>query len=387
MGLVATLVLILFVPVSAQGTGDGQTNALAGDSSVPLGQTPGLDEYMKATANEIATINATDSRLTNSKIQFGCNLVLAHGANIGHEPLDVLLAAADALKAAGAERIDINPVVTVKPEPAVAKKYLALIAHIHQLGVKLELNPESEPPARTGIDSFATFQDTALKDYADWAARYKPDNFVLIHEPTTMSARLHIQTTPDQWVSFIQAAAKVVKAASPNTLVGAGCFTGLSDRETPFFDAFVKLPELDFVTFDNYVGTPRAVACMDHFNQLAHAANKPIYMEETWRPHFLEKGAKHEQGASMESISAVGFGYAGFQDLDAQWLNAMAHYAATHGMQDMNAFQTTCFFAYTDLDPTDGPGFDNKVNAAVLANQHTPTYTAFQTLARRYGGE
>jgi len=365
-----------FWPVHGQATG-GPTGDLA--------QTPGLAEYMTKTRGEIQRMTDAFSKLPRKPIGFGCNLTLAHGGTIRRVPLDVLEAAADALKEAGASRIEINPVVTGSVDPAVEAKYKALIAHIRGLGLAIAINPESADPNQGGIHDFAEWQSAAVREYAQWAAEFQPDYFVLIHEPTTMAARLHVQTTPADWRGFIEATNKVVRQASPKSRIGAGCFAGLTDREIPFFKEFSQLGELDMLSIDNYVGTERAINTMDQMVAMAVAAHKPYYMEETWRPHFIRKGAQHTEGASIESISALGYGYEGFASLDAKWMEAMSLYAATHGMESMTVFQTRCFFLYVPSQPTDGPDYDRKVQAAILQKQRTPAFDGFLSDTREFG--
>ncbi len=372
----ASLLLITLASAASRTERRPRNREAAGDS-----EQPGLAEYLSKTEADIARIDAADARLPRKPIVLGCNLILAHGSTIARVPDDVLLAYADALKEAGAQRIEINPLVTARDEAQVEAKYTALVNHIRKLGLKVAINPEATEPSRGGITTFEQYQKEAISRYESWASRLQPDEFVLVHEPTTMSARMHIETRPEQWRAFIEATASVVRRASPRTRIGAGCFAGTSARETPFFEEFSRIPVLQFLTADNYVSDAAAIERMDHMAAVAHSAKKPIYIEETWRPHFILPGTRHEHGKSMESESALGFGYKGFEALDAKWLDAMARYAATHGFESMTAFQTRCFFLYVDAKPTDGPEFDSKVEQAIRHRDRTDTFRAFQRIA------
>lgn len=346
----------------------------------------GLAEYMKETEAQIKKVMAENAKLPKKPIAFGCNMILAHGSLVNRVPLEVLEKYADAIKEAGAQRVELNPVVRAHGDAEALKKYKALVEHIRKLGLKIALNPESFDPKFAGISTFAEYEKEALRQYAQWAAELKPDHFVLVHEPTTMASRMHLKTTtPKDWRGFIEATAKVVKHAAPKARIGAGCFAGLSDRELPFFEEFAKIHELEFLTFDNYVGDPKALARMDHMVKTAREAKKPVYMEETWRPHFVDKNAKHVEGQSMEAMSVLGFGYSGFEPLDEQWIEAMALYAATHGLESMTVFQTRCLFLYVPSKPTDGPDFDKKVEEAILHGKRTKTFDALRKCAKEFG--
>lgn len=368
---------LCFAPLPAQGP------RMRG-STVPAGSQAGWEQYLQTTDSQITQIMQDDARLPRKPITFSANLTLAYGTLIKQVPTNVLLAAADALKEAGVERIDMNPSVTDVRDPEAEAKYDALIRHIRSLGLKVALNPEYEQPKRHGV-TFAQFQKNALERYAEWAARYKPDEFVVVHEPTTMNNRMHLEASPEQWRGFVVATAKVVKQASPHSRVGAGAFAGISEHDVPYFEEFARIPEVEVLTVDNYVGRADAMRRMDHMVQVARDARKPVYMEETWRPHYMPAHLHHQQGASMESEAVIGFGYSGFEPVDVKWLRAMALYAATHGMETMTPFQSRCFFRYVDTAPFDGPGYDKRVEQAILEKNRTQTFAAFQQYIKEYG--
>ncbi|MGA3211421.1 MAG: hypothetical protein ABSD20_08935 [Terriglobales bacterium] len=344
-----------------------------------------LSEYQDRTNSQTDRMIGEYSRLPRTRLVFSANEVGAYGAVIKRVPDEVLLAWADALKEAGVQRIDMNPAISSIFDPVAARKYEALIRHIGQIGLKIAINPEYEAGADGMFTAFKDFQNAALKAYAEWASRFHPDHFVLIHEPTTMANRMGLETTTFQWRAFVEATAKVVKQASPATRVGAGVFAGMGDHDVPFFEEFSRVPDLEFLTIDNYVDTPYAISRMDALTKVAHDAHKPVYMEETWRPHFILPGTGKKKGASEESVSAIGFGYSGFEPLDVKWLNAMTLYAATHGMEAVTPFQTRCFFAYVESAPYDGPEFNHVVERAILQKKRTETFRAFQQYIREYG--
>ena len=104
----------------------------------------------------------------------------------------------------------------------------------------------------------------------------------------------------------------------------------------------------------------------DQMVQIAHAANKPVSIEETWRPAFtgpLPPGALRT-GRGIEYHTIKGVGSADFEDLDAKWMKAMVLYASTRGMEAVTPYYSETFFAYVTSGP-DRP-FDSEYNHKVL---------------------
>ena len=145
----------------------------------------------------ITSVSAAIQPLLNlpagQRIVLSGNLVYANGGLIATIPQPVLLAYVDGLKAAGVERVDLNPGVTSINNPSVVALYDAVVHHIRELGLQLSMNPA------VGIGEVRGFQDfenTAISTYPQLAARYQPDNFVIVHEPTTMDARMRGRQRP-----------------------------------------------------------------------------------------------------------------------------------------------------------------------------------------------
>ena len=139
----------------------------------------------------------------------------AHGFGIANVGLTYLLEYVDGLKAAGAQRIEFNPGYLSLNDTSVKAKYDALVQHIRQLGLMLAINVEYIP-AQQPVTTFQQFQTAAVTGAVQIAARYQPDNFVIVHEPDTMAARMGIQTTVQDWDGFIRAVAPLVRQSSPS---------------------------------------------------------------------------------------------------------------------------------------------------------------------------
>jgi hypothetical protein len=324
------------------------------------------------------SVNAAINHLINQcgalpkkPIIFSGNMTLAYGTAVRFVPVPVLLRYADALKEAGCRRIDFNPGLTSLSDPAVADKYDALVRHIRELGLQLAINPEymrGEAP----IGSFRDYQALALKASSDLAARYKPDIIVVMHEPTTMAARMGLSIAPADWSQFLAAAAQAVKRASPRTRAGTGAFS----RELDFFRNFAGLPDLDLLTLDIYSADPQVLQACSQMIGMAHAAHKPVYIEETWRPHFITGRLPPDwQAGSLEQYSPKGVGNAIFAPLDSAWLQAISLFAATHGMEAVTVFRTTSFFRYVTSGPDQGnsPEYLRQVMQAIEAGRRTQT--------------
>ena len=264
------------------------------------------------------------------------NHYLADGAIVQGVDTQVLLDYVDGLKAAGAQRIDLNPAIDTVNIAASEAKYDAIVQHIRELGMQLAINPQfATNEATIGSGTFQDFQTLAAQTYQVMAQRYQPDRFVIVHEPSTQASRMKLQTTPADWTAFVDAMAPIIKAASPATLVGAGDFYGArpngqgNNDEAAYYAAFVADPNLDFTTMDVYTDDSASLAEFAQWAQMARANNKIVYMEETARPQFLPSTLPANwQSQSDEALSVYGSGYSGFAALDAQWIAAMTAFCS-----------------------------------------------------------
>jgi hypothetical protein len=127
----------------------------------------------------------------------------------------------------------------------------------------------------------------------------------------------------------------------------------------------------------------------DRMVQIAHAANKPVSIEETWRPAFTGPLPPHalSSGTGVESHTIKGVGYAGFEDLDAKWMKAMVLYASTHGMEAVTPFYSQTFFAYVTSGP-DRPidrEYNEQVLQALALGRRTKIFAAYRALQQKFG--
>jgi hypothetical protein len=328
------------------------------------------------------------SKLPQHPVIFSANLLLANGVGVKGVPTKDLLAYVDGLKAAGAQRIQFNPGVTSVDSPEVMEKYDAVVKHIRELGLQVQINliyaRVGDRNADMPVRSFQDYAVPAEKACAQFAARYRPEYLVPVHEPLTMDVRMGLRRVPPAaWVDYVNAAIKAIRRVSPNTRVGAGGWY----RELPYYQAFASIPDLDFLTVDVYDNTQ--LDTYDRMVQIAHAANKPVSIEETWRPAFtgpLPRGAL-STGTGIESHTIKGVGSADFEELDAKWMKAMVLYASTRGMEAVTPYYSQVFFAYVTSGP-DRP-FDSEYNRKVLdaieRGQRTKTFQAYRSLQQRFG--
>jgi len=314
---------------------------------------------------------------------------LAYGSSITSVRQSVLLNYVDGLKAAGAQRVDLNPAVTSINDPNATALYDAVVQHVRALGMQLSLNPEIMTGELGSKAQFSDFQNAALLAYPLLAARYKPDNFVIVHEPTVMAARLGITTSPSDWTAFISAVAPLIKAASPRTRLGAG---GYYDEDA-YYEGFVGMPVLDFTTMEVY-----DTANFDTYTkwvQEAHAAADPahpngkgVYIDQTWAPFYLPSTLPPNwQSQSLDDLALVGSCNGDFTAMDANWLQLMSQFASANQMEAVTAFTTEAFFQYgtAGADKPDNTAYNASAQAAIQAGQLTSTGQAFQANSQKWG--
>jgi uncharacterized protein (TIGR03437 family) len=336
-----------------------------------LGVRPMISQTTPTESQFIASVNTAIQPWLNQApgkpVVLSGNLVYANGEVVANMPLGVLLAYVDGLKAAGAQRVDLNPAITSINNPNVTQLYDAVVRHIRQLGLQLSINPEINTLELGKGATFQDFQNTAMQTYPKLVARYQPDNFVIVHEPTTMDARLgDVQTTVQDWDGFIRAVAPLLRQASPHTRLGAGAYQNgaaqlqdLSKQEAVYFQDFATIPDLDFLTMDIY--NDDTFSTYVDWVQLAHQHDKGAYIEETWLPSYLPNPlpstAFSPTGfltASLDDLAVVGAASPDFETLDASWLQAIIRFASANGMEAVTPFTTQLFFMY-------GNSTDNKM--------------------------
>ena len=334
-------------------------------------------QFISGVESAITSLTA-NLAAANPPMILGGQVVFAHGSSAASWTATQLLEYVDGLKAAGVQRAEFNPGVTTINNPAAVANLDAMVRHIRQLGMLLAINPEYTNSGGVGefpVNTFQDFQNMAMQTYPMLAARYQPDNFVIVHEPTTMAARMGITTTPAQWAAFVEAVEPLIKAASPRTQVGAGDCAHCN--ETSFFAAFAAIPTcdatttasgcLDVMTVDLYSDSVTDLAQVAAWAQTAQAFNKGIYMEETFAPHYLPSplppGCGQSSPSGLEGCSTIGAANAMFETMEEDWLSGMALYDASLGMQAMTAFTTQTFFLYVT-----SPGDDKATDSAYLLN-------------------
>ncbi len=332
-------------------------------------------------------------------LTFDANLVFAHGALIKRFPLNTLLSYADALKEAGAGRIEIypSPATWADGDKETIAKYDALISHIRKIGLSVVISPEFNYGERR-IRQLSDWQKYAVPAYREMARRYRPEIFVVVHEPTTMADRMEISTTPAEWRGFVEEAVKAVKEASPETKTAAGG----QYYELSYYNEFLEVEGLKIMTLGIY-----RVGNLETYNsmiRIAMSRGREIYIEETWRfpPQEPEEAAlptnlpTPAKGTAPESITpsmhketcpaSKGIGLRDFEAVDGRWLKALTLYANAWGLEGITPFWTTTFFTYVERD---GDGlsdeYNSRVQEAIRRQGRTDTFRVFQALSRRYG--
>ena len=330
------------------------------------------DQYSQAMAKALDDIAAKTTPRT--RVQAAANLFFAHEAFIERMPLEVLTRVVDAFADAGVRRVDLNVGLFpwVDGHKETIAKYDAVVERIRSKGMQVALNPQYSP-IKHKVSDMAGWRKAALPVFATLAERYKPDIFVVAHEPTTMSARMRSKASVNEWRDFVRDAAKTVKEKSPKSRIGAG---GLFEEER-YFNEFVDLPEVDVLTLDIYriVGLPKYNAMVKR----AKSKGKPVYIEETWRPpYYSSRGS-----SSLDQVMAKSVGDRTFEDLDVKWIRTMSRWAADVGIEAITPVWMHAFFKYVDGegDALD-PGYNRQVIDAIMRGERTKTYEALRSIGR-----
>jgi uncharacterized protein (TIGR03437 family) len=350
---------------------------------------------------ETAIQNLTASTVPGKEpLVFAGENMFAYGSLVDHWTPQVETEYVDGLKAAGVQRVDFNPGVTTIDDPAAVANLDAMVHHTRQLGMMLAIHPEYLV-GELSVNTFQDFTAAALVTYPQLAARYRPDNFVIVHEPTTQTARMGISGSVAEWDAFIRAVEPLIKAASPRTRVGAGDCTNCS--ETAYFPDFAAIPTctasnqaagcLDFLTMDLYNDSAADFAQDVAWAALAHSTGKGVYMEETWAPHYLPAGINlgEYQGSptGLEGASLVGSCDQVFETLDQDWLSALAQFDIANGLESITPFTTQAFFLYVSaaapLDDASNHTYILEMAAALQAGQLTATASAYAGMAQQHG--
>ncbi|MGO4881205.1 MAG: hypothetical protein ACLP59_10325 [Bryobacteraceae bacterium] len=375
--------------------------ALAAGQPAAAQSTQSTDAFINAVETSVQIMLAGLPAVNSTQpLIYGGQNIFANGMSIHAWTPQLEIDYVDGLKAANVQRLEFNPAVTTIQNSSSVANMDATVFHARQLGMMLAINPEFNPGELT-ITEFSQFQTVAIETYPALAARYQPDIFVIVHEPTTQAARMGITTQPSDWIAFIQAIEPLIKKVSPHTLVGSGDCSHCN--EDAFFQAFAAMPNctadtigsgcLDRVSMDMYSNSLADFAEDAGWAETAHANNKIVYMEETWAPHDLPPGAGGFQSSptGAEGESLVGSCDAVFVTLDQTWLSAMTDFDQTYGMESITPFTTQAFFLYVDAaapyDEATNSTYLHEVATAISTGtpRLTPTGTFYSQLVSSQG--
>jgi hypothetical protein len=338
------------------------------------GQDLSQDAYKKLLGQALDEVSNRTPEEARRRIEFGLNLFIAHEAWIRYVPQEVLIKAVDAFKEAKVDRVEFNPgqFPWLDRDEVTIAKYDAAVARIRQHGLKLMLNPEYST-IKHKVDSFVEWRKRAVILYAELARRYHPDTFVVIHEPSTMASRMGAKAKVSDWEGFVRELARVVKENSPGTRIGAGALAS----EQEYFDAFVRLPEVEVLTLDIY-----AIQELKEYNRMirvAQAAGKPVYIEETWRPPYFHP----QRGMTLETVMLKNVGNREFQELDSRWLRVMTAYAQANGLEAITPVWMFPLFSYVDgSGDLDDWSYTRAVMEAIMHGERTTTFRTLQEMVR-----
>ncbi len=355
-----------------------------------------VTQFIANVESTIANVTAGLKPVSGTLI-FGGQNIFAYGSAVPNWNPQIEIDYVDGLHASGVQRVEFNPAVTTINNPTAVVNLDAMVMRTRQLGMLLAINPEFLVN-EFQVTTFQDFVDMARQTYPALAARYKPDNFVIVHEPTTQTARMAITVTPAEWVTFVETLEPLIKAASPHTQVGAGDCSHCN--EDAYFTAFAAIPTcnatnlqsgcIDFLTMDLYSDTTNDFTEDQNWAALAHASNKSVYMEETFAPHYLgppPAGGYQSNPGGAEAYTLIGGCNLIFAPMDAAWLAGMQQFDMANGMTAMTTFTTQAFFLYVTSGPdkaTD-PAYLREMAAALQNGQLTSLSSSYRAQSAQYG--
>jgi hypothetical protein len=333
------------------------------------------EKYKNLMMRGLSQVN-TKLHSPNHPLEFGVNLTFAHEAWIGGFRKDVLLKAVDAVVELGAQRVDINmgAYPWLDGDEQVIQKYDAVVERIRQFGLKVNINPQYSPVMHK-YRSFTEWEKAASRFYPVIAARFKPDTFVVIHEPTTMASRLGVSVNPEQWTTFAQRMAKLVKKTSLSTRIGAGDL----HTERNYFRAFADIEEIEVLTLDIY--SLKGLKTINELINIARRARKPVYIEETGRPPFFIP----KPGQSLDQIAMQNIGNSTFEEVDIEWAKTMAAYSSVQRLEGITFFWMHILFKYVnDGGHANEPVYNRAIIKSIMEGNRTQTFKVLKELIYKY---
>jgi hypothetical protein len=375
-GILLSAIAIILISAAVSADQRGRRGFPGGGAG--RGRIQDIDQLTRHMTGQLDSFIARWSPKAGPRLVFSGNLFFAHGAYISQFSTDTLTGYVDALRDAGATRIDLNPTPAawVNNREDVIRKYDAIVNRARAAEMEVVFNPAFVQGE--GVRGFDQLRDAARQMYGEIARRYRPDVFTVIHEPGTMGTRLGVRVSPNEWAAFAKEMAIVVKTASPTTR----CSAGVLHNEGEYLDAFLKVPELEMIGFDIYA----LAAVESHFVRMiesARTAGKSPYIEETWHP------AVEVSNGQVRVSPGGGIGRKGFEDLDGKWLRAMTVFASAMQLEAITPFWTPTFFAYGDT-PAEESGvkleFLRNAEHALQRGERTSTSRTYQELAAQFGG-
>ena len=335
------------------------------------------EEYTQALGQALKNIIKKIKPSAKAKLKFRANLFFAHETAIKNMPLSILKQKVDAFKEAGASGIDINMGLFpwLEMDKDAVAKYDRLIEYIRRCGLTLALNPAYSYVYHK-VGDFKDWSGKAETAWTEIARRYKPDIFVVVHEPTTQDMRMGFNNSVGLWAEFAGRMARKIREISPETKLAAGVHA----KEYSHFKEFVQINLLDYISFDVY-----SLAGLKSINRMipeAKKAGKKVYIEETWRPTYYVQNS----GLSLDYVLAKGVGLSRFSKLDVLWLEMITLYASVWEMETVTPFWTQAFFKYVQEngDALDR-GYNLKVIKAIAEGERTDSFHQFANLISEYG--
>jgi hypothetical protein len=205
--------------------------------------------------------------------------------------------------------------------------------------------------------------------------RVRPAYLTVLAEPTTEAALAGIPSLASQ-DGAVRYVVDVLAGIGPRgtTKVGAGAATWLPSS----YDAALLRTSIDYLDVHVYPITASMTATLLEDTALAHAAGKPIVMDETWL--YKTDDLRSATPATSDRVFRLD-SFSFFEPLDVRFLEITAAWARKAGAAYVSPFWAGQFFSYVDWTPaldvapfaTLNQAFDEQVRRAFTAGTTTET--------------
>lgn len=313
----------------------------------------------KPAQNATMGFAALDARASYANLEASYNTMDVQSADLG------MLLSADA----SCVRVDINYAPWLLNQQNYVNKMDAVIGSIRAQGQCVIIADAASQSYRgSGELTWSQFKVAWVQRVQTLAARYQPNFYIVVKEPSWYASMVSDATTNPQfqnatdWLVLTQNLAKAVHAVSPSTRVGVSVATDalLSASFTvQYLHGAEGLAGLQFVGFDIY--TASGFQNTQSFLSTFGTGGKQVWIAEAW---------SGTASVAFDSSRA---------SLDKEWMLVLYYFAQQIHAQLVMPFYTDIFTSYGPY-PTVSTALDS-----MYQTQREPVFYEYQSIATSYG--